>query len=378
MDGADAQHKIEEAEARVNAMRDQATIRGGRSAGATRPQQQDPKAHIDAQAAARQASAAAAAAFAGQFANLTEGAMGDGAFDAEEDVEHEVAEDKEEEVQRVRKPGAGHAKGPEFGGEADPAPADATTSDSSEDPVKRGPAKWPRVSAKRRIRDLDLERILALGKAEGLLVGWQAETVRPRVLGLTSQWYACLAQAFEAVEQPLGRVVLLKALAAHRHPLDVATLVPVLGEHDTESLRSWHASLEDERPVSERNEAGPPPSIDVLRRHYDPIATLGEEPDGLPCPEELEEWRVPKWLRGVRPEPLELCAVAFHQAACDHLHPEWETSDGAGDPLMAALETHHPAGQGLARWCTTLGARSADHDGLWAAIDALLRARAGL
>ncbi len=375
LDAKDIVHESEEAQARANAMRDQATAVQGHGGGAVRPRQQDPKGHLEAQAAARAASAAQAAMFAGQFASLTEGAMGDGAFDADEEVEQEIVEEKEETVQ-VRKQGPSQKPGPEFGGEADPfTPPDEPASEAPVDPATRGPARWPRVSAHRRVRHLDLERLLKLGEAEGLLVGWQAMTVRPRVLGLNSQWFHTLGEAFEAAPDDLPRIVLLKTLAAHRHAIDVASLVPALNELGAEGIRAWRNRLEEERPASERAEAHEAPPIDVLRRHYDPIATLGSEGPGLPAPEELEEWTIPMWLRGTRREALELCAVAFHQAACDHLHPEWETSDGTEDTLMAALETHYGAHPAIARWCTTLGARSADRAGRWAALDALRRAR---
>jgi hypothetical protein len=371
----DIVHETDEAQARANAMRDAATAADGRGAGAARPKQQDPKAHLEAQAAARAASTAQAALFAGQFASLTEGAMGDGAFDADEDVEQELVEEKEETVQ-VRKQGPSQKPGPEFGGEADPfTPPDESVSDAPADPAKRGPARWPRVSPNRRIRQLDLDRLLKVGEAEGLLVGWQGRTVRPRVLGLNSQWFHTLGEAFEAAPDELPRIVLLKALAAHRHPIDVAALAPAVHKLGAAGILAWRDELENERPVSERGEAQDAPSIELLRRHYDPIASLATEEPGLPRPETREEWRIPLWLRGTRREALELCAVAFHQAACDHLHPEWETSDGTEDTLMAALETHYGAHPAIARWCTTLGARSADHAGLWSAIDALRRAR---
>lgn len=370
----DPAQAIEDAQARANAMRDQATIGASRGAGAIRPTQKDPRAHLDAQAAARNASAAAAAAFVNQFADLTEGAMGDGAFDAEEDVEQDVEQEEEVDL-RVRRASPARRAGPEFGGEADPAAAPSTPAEDEAEPARKAP-RWRRVSPRRRLIQLDLERLLALGEAEGLLVGWQARTVEPRVLGLTSQHFHELKACVDSVDHDPGRIVLLKTLAANRHPTDVAAIAPRLQELGADGVRAWHGERESERASADREEAGEAPPIEILRRHYDPVATLGAEAPGLPCPDGLEEWRIPMWLKGCRREALELCAVAFHQAACDHLHPEWETSDGVGDPLMAALETHFGSHPAVGRWCTTLGARAEDHAGLWAAIDALRRARA--
>ena len=376
-DAVDAAQEAAEALARGSAMRDQATAPLVGS-GPVRPKQQDPRAHIEAQAAARAATAADAALFAGQFASLTEGTMGDGAFDAVEDLDVEIASEKDETVP-VRSQGPTVKSGPEYGG--DPDPVTPQTTPPKDEPVehhKRGPSIWPRVSPRRRIRDLDLEWLLREGESAGLLLGWQARTVVPRVLGLPSQWYHALAEALGAVDGDLARVVLLKALAAHRHPKDVALLVPRLDELGEGGIRAWGDGLEAERPARSQDEPGDAPSIDVLRRHYDPIASLLTEPPGPPRPDAVEEWPMPMWVRGARRVALELCAVAFHQAACDHLHPEWETSSGAGDPLMAALEVHFDAHPAIARWCTTLGARADDHAGLWAALEALRRARSSV
>ncbi len=376
-DAQEAAQETEEAAARANAMREQATAQASGSA-AIRPKQRDPKQHLEAQAAARAASTAQAALFAGQFASLTEGAMGDGAFDADEEADVELEEEKEEAVQDRRQMPTGQ-RGPEFGGEADPeTTTDPPDPDGTPSPGGRGPAKWPRVSPSRRVRQLDLDRLLALGEAEGLLVGWQGRTVLPRVLGLNSQWFHGLAELLAAAERDLAKLVLLKALAAHRHPSDIAALGPVLAPLDDDAIRAWRDGLEAERSAEEREQAGPAPEIEVLRRHYDPLASLLTEPAGPGRPEEVEEWAMPMWVRGTRREALELCAVAFAQAACDQLHPEWETSDGASDPLMAALEVHHDAHPAIARWCTTLGARAQDLAGLWSAIDVLRQARSSV
>ncbi len=363
---------MHEEQARSTAMREEAGLERG--SGPIRPNQRDPS--VQGSAARSSLDAAALTSFAQNLLGGSELGEMDGGLDAAEETEDlEVEIEGPVQERRTKKPRSARAPRQAHGGVAEEdgagePPNGAPAPDEGEERSRR----WPRVSARKRLRLLDLRRLLQVGEETGLLVGWQASTVEPRVLALNSRAFHYLRLAHDALPGDLHRVVLLQAAAAHRTPEDFERLADVLADASVETVRAWAADRLERRDPSRREAPGPAPSSWVLEDHYDPCVHWLEETPHAPTAD--EEWPVPQWLRGARREALELCALAFLQCARDVFGPRVDEEDeGANDPLMAALELHGEAHPAIARWCLALAARAHDLPGLDCAADALLRAR---
>jgi len=364
-----------EQRARANAMRGEAT--DGRGSGATRREQQDPSVR-GAERAGGAVDPSVLAAFTQDLLAGSEVGEMDGGVDVGEEMEDlEIEPEGPDQERRVKKARSARGSRRSTGGVDDSGDDEPVDEAAAPAPVARS-AKWPRVSAKKRIRALDLTALLAAGAESRVLVGWQAETVRGLVLGLPSRGFHLLWRAHDSLPGPAHRVVLLQALAAHRRDDDLTRLAARLADVSEEELHAWIGERIGARDPDQRDQPGEAPDLAVLMSHYDPCAHwLHEPPPSLQCE---EQWAVPQWLRGARREAIELCAVAFLQAGLGTFvtGADDEEESGANDPLAAAIEVHGESHPALARWGVTLLARADTRAGLDCAADALLRARAGL
>jgi len=367
--GADLEDK-----ARSTALRDEATFERG--SGAVRPEQRDPS----VQGTSRETSvdATALAAFAQDLLATSEMGEMDGGMDVtEEGEEFEIVEESPLQERRVKKPHAARKPKMAHGGVDDSGTDDPSDDAPAPEPVSRS-RKWPRVSARKRIRLLDLHALIAFGEEQGMLGGWQVAVIEPRIVALNARAYHYLRTAHDALETRSQRVVLLQAVAAHRRPEDFEALAEALDGVTSDALAAWTAEREEARPIAEREAPGECPDADTLQRHYDPCHRWLGEPTHSPVAS--EEWGVPQWLRRARREALELAALAFLQAgrgilAAPDLDDMEEVPEGASDPLAAAVELHGEAHPAIARWGVTLLARADDAAGLDSAAVALMRAR---
>ncbi|MCO4773270.1 MAG: hypothetical protein KDA24_24765 [Deltaproteobacteria bacterium] len=359
-------------QARANAMREEAGFERG--SGAVRPGRRDPTVQGGP---ARESSldSAALASFASDLLAGSDFGEMDGGVDAAEEMEDlDFEPEVLEQERRTKKPRSARAPRQSHGGVDD---GDTNEVGDSGAPVASADdersKKWPRVSSRKRLRVLDLTRLLAAGEALGVLTGWQARTVEPRVLALNSRGFHFLRRAHDRLEEELPRVVLLQALAAHRTPDDLVRLADALADASDQDLITWIEQRAERRAPAQREQPGPAPDSELLHDHYDPcLRWLGETPH---LHQADEAWGIPQWLRRAPREPLELCALAFLQSAAGRLGPRLTEEDGADDPLVAALELHGEAHPAIARWGVTLAARADDQAGLDCAADALLRAR---
>jgi hypothetical protein len=375
--GGSQQETLAENRARSTAMRSEAAYERG--AGASRPDPRDPSVRGQEPRAAAIDPTVLAAFTQDLLAGSDLGEMDGGVDLAEEGGDVEVEAEAPMQERRVKKargarpPRTSHG-GVEDGGD-DP-PEEAPVAEAPRSRSKR----WPRVSARQRVRVLDLDSLLLLGEQTGVLLGWQAETVPGLVQRLPSRGFHLLWRAVDRLPSRVARLVVLQALAAHRRPEDLEPLAEALGSAEDDSVADWLKERAAERDPRARERPGAAPPPDVLQRHYDPCPRwLGEATSPL-LPS--EQWPIPQWIKGARREPIELCAVAFLQASRGVFARPFEDLDdaeeaeGANDPLVAALELHGESHPAVARWGVTLAARADTDRGLLDAADALLRARA--
>lgn len=363
-----------EDKARSNALRDEATVERG--SGAVRPDQRDPS--VQGNTRESSVDVSALAAFTQDLLATSEMGEMDGGMDVTEDVEElDILEEAPLQERRVKKPKAARKPKTAHGGVDDGEADEASDEGPAPAPMDRS-RKWPRVSARKRIRLLDLHALIAFGEEQSMLGGWQAEVIEPRILALNSRAYHYLRVAHDRLETRAQRVVLLQAVAAHRRPEDFEALADALDGVDDDAVITWTAARNAVRPLDAREAPGPCPDPDTLQRHYDPCHRWLDEDTLDPAPP--EEWGIPQWLRRSRREALEMAAVAFLQAArgilaARDLDELDEVPEGASDPLAAAVEMHGEAHPAIARWGVTLLARAEDDAGLESAAVALMTAR---
>lgn len=365
------QESLQEHQARSNAMRGEATFeRGG---GASRPSQRDPSVRRS-ESRDQSIEPSLLAAFTQDLVAVSDLGEHDGGMDVTEEVgDVEVELQGPSTVGTNKKPKRARAPGTSFGG-TDDGGEDPTSEDDALEQRATRSKKWPRVSAKKRIKVLDLHAQLRLGERENVLVGWQAESLETVVLALSSRAFHLLWRAHDSLPGDLHRVVLLQAQAAHRRPEDITRLAESLNSVTDDSLREWLTQRIERRHPREREQPGEAPPVVVLVQHYDPCHHWLNEEWSPPQP--TEEWGVPQWLNRARREPLEMCAVAVLQALGGVLsREEHEEVEGADDELAAALELHGSAHPAIARWGITLAARADSRAGLNNALVALLTAR---
>lgn len=368
------QETLHEHKARSTAMRGEAAFERG--SGPARPGQRDPSVRGN-EARDSSIEPAMLAAFTQELLAGPELGEHDGGLDVAEDlgdIEMEIEAPSQE--RRVKKPQGARAPKISHGGVDEGGESSVPEDDTPEERGQRS-KKWPRVSAKKRIRVLDLHAQLALGKHENVLVGWQAETLEDVVVALPSRAFHLLWRAHDRLPGALHCTVLLQGQAAHRRPDDIIRLGEALEAVTEAELRIWLTQRIERRHPREREEPGEAPPIPVLLDHYDPCHRwLCEESPSL---EPDEEWAVPQWLRGARREPLEMCALAVLQTVAGLLNGEGQDGvEGADDPLTAALEIHGGAHPAIARWGVVLAARADSRAGLANALVALLNARESL
>jgi MYXO-CTERM domain-containing protein len=231
------------------------------------------------------------------------------------------------------------------------------------------------VRAGGRAAVVGLAELLEEGRRAGLLTPWQREIAEAMLRRMTTGGFDLLRQALAALEESvMRRILVLKAAIVHRHPSSLIGFASEIGHLQEETLRARHTAATEGAAVAGARAAFEP---GALRRFHDPVTALGEGAsawDGVP---EGEAWPVPRWLRGIPREPLELSIVAFDQALTGDLDPEEPTGDGASDALTRALVLHGEAHAALARWQLALCAKADSREGLLRAMDAMRRAGAG-
>jgi hypothetical protein len=214
---------------------------------------------------------------------------------------------------------------------------------------------------------LDLATLLAEAEEAGILAGYQSACVNKEVQRLNHRDFDRLRRLLGDQPTRLHQATLLKALAAHRHLPDLAAFGERIAALDVDAI------------VAPQRGAVAPPcpggfaALGPLRRRYDPISCLEghaevQAGDGAVAP-------LPRWLRSLPREPVELAAVALHQAITDDLHPEEETRDGASAALSRAWRPHGATHPGLERWLLRLAAEAETSAGLHRALRALVRTR---
>jgi len=324
---------------------------------------------------------AQATEFARQLADLT---AAQGAGDGDMELGVDDLEVDGLEVERLQGPvgsnaaamksgDAGSARGnralKQFGDESDP-PGEADTGRPAVRAAAATSAPTPRIRAEKRADHVELEALLALGVELGLLGEYQSSCVAPTLLRLNWQEFEQLQAALDLCEGSVERIIVLKALAAHRATASLLHLAESLANRGEQALTTSATA------TSTAEARSGDLTTDELRLHYDPIAALTDDdrvrvtdvPNG-------EHWKVPLWLRGVPIAALEMAIVAVDQCLCGDLHPEQRPGQGADDLLTKALEHHGRQHPSLERWLLALCARADSRDGLLLARDVLLRAR---
>ena len=214
---------------------------------------------------------------------------------------------------------------------------------------------------------LDLATLMAEAQEAGILAGYQIVCVHKEVQRLNHRDFDRLRRLLPDLPSRLHQATLLKALAAHRH-LD-----------DLEGFAGRAAVLSVDDLCQPQRDAVAPPcpggfeALGALRRHYDPISCL--EGFEEPAIQAADAPPLPRWLRGLPREPVELAAVALHQAISDDLHTEEETRDGASAALSKVWRPHGATHPGLERWLLRLAAQAETGEGLHVALRLLLTTR---
>jgi hypothetical protein len=231
------------------------------------------------------------------------------------------------------------------------------------------------VVPRKRSNAIDLDSILLAGKDAGVLPAYLRHRAGDRMETLTTSEFTRLFHALNLAGGTTAKAFVLKAALVHRPSTSLVPFAKRLAEAGSSGVKA--ASPGAEAPDEPPDESG----MAHLRLFWDPLATVGVDDDWDRCLEEtstLEPWVVPKWLRGVPRPPLDLCIVALDFALQGALHPEQDTEHGTSDALVKAFEiegTMHPS---LRRWFGSLAARAEDREGLLAAREAMLRARADM
>jgi len=226
-----------------------------------------------------------------------------------------------------------------------------------------------RIRPGKRAENIELQILLEHGVELGLLDEYQSSCIDALILKLTWDDFEDLQEALDRCDTEVQRILVLAALSAHRASAWLPEFALELSGHsDEELLRrcSWRHGAE--RP-------GEQCSVDTIRQWYDPMSRFEVGSSAEHEVEAADVWAVPKWLRGVRVEALEMAALAFEQNLRAELHPDQERADGANDLLTRALELHGASHPALERWLLSLCARAQSRSGLLSARNALLEAR---
>lgn len=329
---------------------------------------------------------AGAADFAHRLAELAAPELDDSAAAVDKDRER-ADSDFEAEVQ-FADAGAG-AAGPQsalhagaggrsgatrkqLGGDSDPddMPGSASPATRAQGVAEPGEETAHRVRPKKRAEHVELQALLEQGVELGLLDEYRGCCVAPTLERLTWGEFAELQEALDLCETEVQRIIILAALAAHRATAEMNGLAAYLvGRSDQDLLDRLSSRAGAAAP-------GEQTTIDELRLWYDPIAALaGEARATTNAATPAEAWSIPRWLRGVPTEPLEMAAVALDQSLCGDLHPDQPIADGADELLTRALEHHGKQHPSLQRWFLTLCARADSRETLLVARETILRAR---
>lgn len=256
-------------------------------------------------------------------------------------------------------------KGPkEMGGGAD-------LGEPPEGPVSSRPDPSGGVRAVRpgaRAGLLDLATLLAEAQEAGILAGYQVACVNKEVQRINHKDFDRLRRLLADQPSRLHQATLLKGLAAHRHLDDLAAFGARIAELDVDDV------VKPQRQATAPDCPAGLDAIGPLRRHYDPISCL-EGHDELPAPQAPTDEALPRWLRGVPRQPLELAAVALHQALTGDLDAEEETRERASAALSRAWRPHGATHPGLERWLLRLAAQAESRQGLDDALLALMKTR---
>lgn len=213
---------------------------------------------------------------------------------------------------------------------------------------------------------LDLAALLAEAEEAGILFGYQMACVGHEVARLNHRDFDRLRRLLADQPSRMHQATLLKGLAAHRHLDDLDAFSARIAEADEDSI------VAPQRDAPRAQHPADLETLGQLRRTYDPISCL-EGHDATDAEQPAEG--LPRWLRGLPRQPVELALVALQQALTDDLDPDEPTDDGTSAALTRAWRPHGATHPGLERWLLRLAAEAEDEAGLRRALGLLGRTR---